>query len=100
MMETRACELRARALLDLERRDEAEAAVAEALRLARAIDYPRAVWRSLGALAEVHRRAGRRAEAERSAAEARTLAETLARSLPDAELARDLHASVEASLPR
>ncbi|HUE29238.1 MAG TPA: AAA family ATPase, partial [Verrucomicrobiae bacterium] len=94
-VEARAFELRARALLDLDRRDEADTATAEALRIARAIGYPRTTWRSLKLLAELRRRAGRREDAERCAAEALALVDTLARSLPDAGLARGLRASAE-----
>ena len=98
-IEARALELHARALLNLGRRDEAEAALAEALRIARAIGYPRAAWRSLKLLGEVRRRAGRREDAERCAAEARAVVETLARSLPETDLARELHASASERWP-
>jgi tetratricopeptide (TPR) repeat protein len=92
-VEARALALSARALLDLERREEADAAVREALHVARAIGYPRGVWGGLKLLAGIHARAGARQDAARCAAEAAAVVDTLARSLPDADLVRDLHAS-------
>jgi hypothetical protein len=50
------------------------------------------IWRSESLLAELARRSGDRAEAERRAGRARSRVEQLARALPEPDLARDLRA--------
>jgi class 3 adenylate cyclase len=85
-LEIRAQNLRARALLVLERLDDAEVAIAGALDTAAAIGYPAGEWRALGLRAEVARRRGRDAlalDAERRVAER---VSALAATLPDDEL--------------
>ena len=91
-LEARALELAGRALLVLDRRDEAEERVRTALELARSIEYPPIVWRSLSLLGEVARRRGRGSEAERSSQEARSLVERLANALHETELSERFHA--------
>jgi tetratricopeptide (TPR) repeat protein len=84
-LEARALELRGRALLTLDRRDQAGDALARALELGRRIEYPPVTWRALSLLAELACRAGRTADGARLAAEARGLVEGLAGAVPDAE---------------
>ncbi len=79
----RALELRGRALVVLDRRAEAEAALAEALGVAAAIGYLPTQWRALALLTEVARRDGRRADADAAAARARALVDVLASGVPD-----------------
>jgi class 3 adenylate cyclase len=91
-LEARALELAGRALLVLDRREEAEARVHAALELGRRIEYPPIVWRSLFLLGEVARRGGQGSEAERSSQEARALVERLASSLRETDLSARFHA--------
>jgi tetratricopeptide (TPR) repeat protein len=91
-VEARALELRGRALVVLDRREEAAQSLEAALEVARGIGYPPATWRSLSLLAELARRAGDRAQADRLSSEARRLPERLADALPETELRRDLGA--------
>jgi tetratricopeptide (TPR) repeat protein len=91
-VEARALELRGRALVVLDRRDEAARSLEAALEVARGIGYPPATWRSLSLLAELAHRAGDRAQAERLSFEARGLVERLAGSLPETELRREFGA--------
>jgi class 3 adenylate cyclase len=95
-LEVRAQNLEAAALLALERLDEAEPAIAGALEVARAIEYPAGEWRALRLLAEAARRRGQqdaRAEAEHRIA---TRVDALAAALPDDDLRRALYAAVSA----
>jgi class 3 adenylate cyclase/tetratricopeptide (TPR) repeat protein len=96
-LEARALELRARALLELERPEQALAALEDALAIAGRIGYPRATWRGLGLAALLEHRAGRRARAEACQAKRAQVVEALARSLPDAELRRGLFAAGEST---
>jgi tetratricopeptide (TPR) repeat protein len=89
-VEARAQTLRGEALLAMERRPEAEAALSEAVRIAERIAYPRTRWEALGLLAEVARREGRAEDAARAAAERRRALDGAAASLADAELRRGL----------
>jgi DNA-binding NtrC family response regulator/tetratricopeptide (TPR) repeat protein len=89
-VEARGLELRGRALLVLDRRDEARVVLDEALRVAGRIAYRRTSWRAHGSLAELERRAGCTAEADRHAAEARGLIEQASRSLPEDALRQQL----------
>jgi hypothetical protein len=88
--------LRADALAMLERRDDAEAALAAALDLAETIAYPRAAWQALGRLAELARHAGRAADAARHAARRRDVVAAVAGSLDAPDLRRDLEAATGA----
>jgi len=93
-VEARALTLRGAALLDLERWDEAEASLREAVALAERIGYLRGIWRAHRQLGEHARRRGRAPAATAHAAAARTAAERAAGSLTDADLRRRLLASV------
>jgi tetratricopeptide (TPR) repeat protein len=76
-IEARALVLGGEALLATERRDEAREALAAAMRIAERIGYPRAVRDALAVLAEVARRAGDAAEADRCAVRHRTMVAAL-----------------------
>ncbi len=89
-LEARAQELSARALLVLEQRPEAEAELRAAGATAAEIGYAPVRWRALALDAELARRAGDGARAERSAAAARALTAELAVALPDARLRQAL----------
>jgi tetratricopeptide (TPR) repeat protein len=91
-VEARALELQGRALVVLDRREEASRSLEAALEVARGIGYPPATWRSLSLLAELARRAGDRAQADRLSSEARGLVERLAGSLPETELRHEFGA--------
>jgi len=79
-LEARALELRGRALLAMDQREEASQSLGEALGIAKEIGYPPVTWRALSLSAEVARRAGE--SHERLAADGRDLVERLARTLP------------------
>ena len=96
-VEARALELQGRALLHLDRRDEAETVLGEAVAVAREIGYPPAQWRSLSLLGEVARRRGEPARADQLAAQAGGLVQPRARALPAAELRQEF-AALGASL--
>jgi len=85
-VEARAQQLRGTALLAMDRRADAEAALRDAMRIAAAIAYPRTTWEALGLLAEVARRDGKRDEAARVQAERRAMLDAAAASIPDADL--------------
>src|SRR5262249_38349493 len=87
----RAHDLRARALVDLDRRDEARAASAEALALAEPIGYPARRWKAHALSAEIARRAGDRSGADAADARARACVDAIAAILPD-DLRRALYA--------
>jgi tetratricopeptide (TPR) repeat protein len=87
----RAGELRARALVDLDRRDAARATLTDALALADRIGYPPGQWKTLGHLAELARRAGDRSGAEVTLARARERVDAVAATLSD-DLRRVLYA--------
>lgn len=89
-VEARGLELRGRALLVLDQREEARVVLDEAVRVAGRIAYRRTGWRARGALAELEQRAGHTAEADRHAAEARALLDEASRSLPDETLRQQL----------
>jgi hypothetical protein len=92
-VEARALALRGEALLAVERRDDAEAAFADAVRVAEAIEHPRVVWLALAGLAEVARRAGRATDGARYVTRHRELVFAAAASLPTTELRHALEAS-------
>ena len=85
-IEARALELRGRILAAEAEDGEAEASLRAALELARGIEHPPVVWRSLSLLAELDRRRGRSEAAARQLAEARALVERLAAPLVDSEV--------------
>ena len=88
----RALELRGRALVVADQRDEARQALEQALEIAVGIEYPPVVWRAHSLVAELARRSGDRATADHHAAQARRLVERLSRSLADPELRREFGA--------
>ena len=96
-VEARGLLLRGEALAMLERRDEASEALATAVRIADAIEYPRAACLGLAWLAEVARRQGRAAEAAAHAARRRDVVAVASRSLADPDLRRALETSTGAA---
>jgi tetratricopeptide (TPR) repeat protein len=89
-VEARALVLRGEALLMLERPDEADAALADAVRIADGIGYPRAAWDALGWRAMLAERRGDAASGARYASRRRALLDAAARSLADDDLRREL----------
>ena len=85
-LEARAQETRGRLLVAMDRREDAEAALQQALDLALTIEHPPVVWRSLSLLAEVARRRGQADETERWQAETLAMIERSQQQLPDREL--------------
>jgi class 3 adenylate cyclase/tetratricopeptide (TPR) repeat protein len=92
-LEVRAHNLRARALLVLERLDDADGAIAGALEAAVAIAYPAGEWRALRLRAEAARRRGRAIEADTAERHVAERVTALATTLPDDELRRALYAA-------
>ncbi|MFQ5458096.1 MAG: tetratricopeptide repeat protein, partial [Myxococcota bacterium] len=82
----RALELRGRALVTMDRRAEAGTALAEALDLGKRIGYPPVQWRALSLLAEIARRGGDNAGADRLARAAKALVHNMAQSIPEPDL--------------
>jgi class 3 adenylate cyclase/tetratricopeptide (TPR) repeat protein len=92
-IEGRAEMLRARALLALERLDDAEGAITAALDVATAIAYPAGQWRALRLRAEAARRRGDGTAVAAAEHRLNGALATLATSLPDDELRRVLYAA-------
>jgi len=92
-IEARAHELRAHALLALERVDDAALAAAAALEIATAIAYPVGQWRALAVAAAADRRRGRREAAIAAAARATAVVASIATTLPNDTLRRELYAA-------
>jgi tetratricopeptide (TPR) repeat protein len=91
-MAARARNLEGAALLALERWDEAEESLGVAVEIAGRIEHPRAAWIAEGHLAELMRRRGRVADAERHQARRRDLIEAAAATLSSPDLRRRLRA--------
>jgi tetratricopeptide (TPR) repeat protein len=91
-LESRALELKARILLVMDRRQEADHCLRQASAGAQAIAYPPALWRAHALAAELARRSGDRSRAEASVARLRDLMEGLAPKVPDGELRRHFRA--------
>ena len=91
-IEARARELEGRALVTLDRRDEAQASLRTALEIAERIEYPPVIWRARSLIAELARRRGDHSVAEGQAARARALTESLAADLSEAEIRREFGA--------
>src|SRR5262249_45209819 len=87
-VEARALVLRGSALLTLDRREEAEATLGEALGTAERIGYQRAVWMVHERLAEIARRDGDASAAAAHAAQSRAVAERVGATLADETLRR------------
>jgi class 3 adenylate cyclase/tetratricopeptide (TPR) repeat protein len=91
-LEARALELRARALVQLDRREEAGDAAREALGVAQQLGYAPILWRAPSVLSELARRDGDRASADEFVNQARSRIEQLAGELTEPELRRDFAA--------
>ena len=85
-IEARALELHGRALVIVDRREEADVSLRKAIEITKNIGYPPVQWRALSLLAELARRKGDKAEAERLARASRTLVETMAQSITETDL--------------
>ena len=85
-LEARALETRGRLLLAMDRRDEAEPALHQALEFARSIGHPPMIWRAASLLAEVALCRGLAEDTERWQAQTLTCVERSELNLPDAEL--------------
>jgi class 3 adenylate cyclase/tetratricopeptide (TPR) repeat protein len=94
-VEARALELRGRALIAMDDRDAAEATLRGALQVAEEIEYPPVLWRTESLLAEIARRRGDRAEAERLDTAVRRRIADLSRPIEDAGLARGFRAMAD-----
>jgi class 3 adenylate cyclase/tetratricopeptide (TPR) repeat protein len=81
-LEARALELQGRILLTMDRRDEAEASLREALAVTTRIQHPPVAWRSLSLLGEIARRRGDRDRARQSFAASRQWVQGKAQSIP------------------
>jgi transcriptional regulator with AAA-type ATPase domain/tetratricopeptide (TPR) repeat protein len=92
-VQARALTLRGEALIALERDEDADLALAEAVRIADAIGYPRGAWRALGPRIALARRLGRPADVARYATAQRALIAAAVRSLDDVDLRRMLEAA-------
>ncbi len=92
-IEARALFLRGSSLLALDRRDEAGAALRDAVVIAERIGYQRGIWQAYRGLAEAARRSGETAAAMAHASRAQSVAEHAARSLGDGALRRQLIAT-------
>ncbi|HBZ70687.1 MAG TPA: hypothetical protein DEP35_13520 [Deltaproteobacteria bacterium] len=89
-LEARALGLRGAALLLEDRREEAEAALSQAVAVADRIAYPCASWSALLLLAELERRRGHDDSAAAYLARAQSLRDVVAASLPEAALRKSL----------
>ena len=85
-IEARALELSGRILLTMDRRDEAEASLRQALDVTTRIQHPSVAWRSLSLLGEIARRGGHDDAAQQHFAAARQLVESKAPGVPREEL--------------
>ena len=85
-IEARALELRGRILVFMDRREEAENSLREALAITTRIEHPPVAWRALSLMGEVARRQGDSELAERHFGEVRALVESTASSIERDEL--------------
>jgi tetratricopeptide (TPR) repeat protein len=85
-IEARGLELRGRILVFMDRREEAENSLREALTIATRIEHPPVAWRALSLMGEVARRQGNSKHAERHFSDVRTLVENTASSIERDEL--------------
>ena len=91
-LEARALELEGRALTMLDRRDEAEARLREALDVAGRIEYPPVIWRSHSLLSELARRRGNGIGAGAEVAKVRSVVDRLASQLSNPDYEREFRA--------
>ncbi len=94
-LEARALELRGRILVFMDRREEAERSLREALAIATQIEHPPVTWRALSLIGEVARRQGDSELAERHFSELRTVLKKKATSIERDELRNGLRAMGE-----
>ncbi|MEN8160721.1 MAG: AAA family ATPase, partial [Myxococcota bacterium] len=94
-LEARARELHGRALLTLDRRDEAEAVLRETITLAASLGYRPAQWRAHALLGELGRRRGDASERERAFAAMRALLERTAGEAGTSHFASSLRATAD-----
>ena len=87
-LETRALELRGRALIIGDRPREGQQTLREALQVATEIQYPPATWRALSLLGELATRYGNRSEGAELSARACSLVESLAAPVSEAATRR------------
>jgi tetratricopeptide (TPR) repeat protein len=85
-IEARALELRGRVLLTMDRRDEAQDSLRQALELASRIEHPPVIWRALSLLGEAANRSDQRDVAQQHFAAIRKLVSGTAPSIPREEL--------------
>ena len=90
-----ALELRGRILVFMDRREEAERSLREALAIATHIEHPPVAWRALSLIGEVARRQGDSELAARHFSEVRTVVEKKASSIERDELRNGLRAMGE-----
>ena len=93
-IEVRALTLRGTALLAIDQRAEADAAFRTGLAIAEQLGYRRGVWQLHSLLAQTARRNGETGAAAMHVGQAQTIAESVARSLTNADLRRCLVQSV------
>jgi tetratricopeptide (TPR) repeat protein len=89
-LEARALELRGRILVFMDRREEAESSLRDALAIATRIEYPPVAWRALSLMGELARRRDDTDLAERHFGKVRTLVESKASSIDRDELRSEL----------
>jgi hypothetical protein len=94
-IEARGLELRGRTLVFMDRRDEAENALREALAITTRIEHPPVAWRALSLMGEVARRRGDTDLAERHFGEVGTLVESKLSSIGRSELRSEFRAMGE-----
>jgi class 3 adenylate cyclase/tetratricopeptide (TPR) repeat protein len=95
-LEARALELRARALVHLDRRPDAEEALRDAVVLSEQIGYRPVLWRSYSLQGELAQRGGDATRSRERRALARDLVDRLAPEVPDARSRREFAALGEA----
>ncbi len=88
-IEARGLELQGRALVELDRRDEADVVLGEAIEVAQRIEYPPVIWRALAMRGELARRRGDTSEAQTKFDRARALVDDKAQLLDDPVLQRE-----------
>jgi hypothetical protein len=86
-VEARALDLRGRALLAMDRFDEAEEMLTAAVGVAEGISYPRIAWQARLALATIKHRTGAAAEGKALALRSQAAVEQLTTSIPSPDLA-------------
>jgi tetratricopeptide (TPR) repeat protein len=94
-IEARGLELQGRALVVLDRRDEADEALRAAIEVSQTIEYPPVVWRALAMRGELARRRGDNSDAQTAFDRARALVADKSQSLGDPVLQREFRAMGE-----